>query len=290
MGTHAPAGPVSPRASRTASAWQRASARGEALLVSYLIAGDPDPAASLELLSGVVLAGTDLLELGLPSAAPLMDGAVIRRGHARSLAAGTPGPAFYRAVRARVAAPIWAMGYGRQLLRDLTPPASRPPASSLAWPGGPLLDGLLGEELIDGLILPDLPYLEHRPLYHALEGRGIDMVRLVHLGMSGEALRATLEGATAVYAQAYAGATGNPLAGHDQVSQLLGRVRQYSGALTVLGFGLRTPEKVAAAMNAGFDGAVVGTALVERCGLGEEDALYALVARMKAATRREERA
>ena len=289
MGAHAPDGPALPRASRTASAWQRASARGEALLISYLIAGDPDPAASLELLSGVVLAGTDLLELGLPSAAPLMDGAVIRRGHARSLAAGRPGPAFYRAVRARVSAPIWAMGYGRQLLRDLTPPADSPPASSLAWPGGPLLDGLRGERLIDGLILPDLPYLEHRPLYHALERRGIDVVRLVHPGMSGEALRATLEGATAVYAQAYAGATGNPLAGHDQVSRLLSAVRQHSGALTVLGFGLRTPEKVAAAVNAGFDGAVVGTALVERCGLGEEDALYALVARMKAATRREER-
>lgn len=69
-------------------AYRSAQERGEALLVGYLVAGDPTIEESLEMIQASAQAGIDIIELGVPSPDPFIDGEVIKRAHKRALDAG----------------------------------------------------------------------------------------------------------------------------------------------------------------------------------------------------------
>lgn len=69
------------------------------------------------------------------------------------------------------------------------------------------------------------------------------------------------------------------------LSVLCDRIRPFlPEGMLVAGFGLRSPERVGKAVQGGFDGAVVGSVLVNRCENREKDYLYRLVAEMKLET------
>ncbi|MEF3310095.1 tryptophan synthase subunit alpha [Paenibacillus sp. GYB004] len=256
-------------------AWRKASSAGEALLIGYVVAGDPDLDRSLEIAEGIVAAGVDILEIGVPSSMPKLDGEIIRRGHRRALGnpdsdGGMLPESYWTELRERVSAPIWAMGYRSELV------------------GAGLHRMLAERRLIDALVLPDCSLAEQREVSAELEslGSGIDVIRFAHSGMSEEQLADATDGATVVYAQTYRGSTGNPLAELGNLNTLYGKVRRHTDALIVAGFGLRSVQKVREAVESGFDGAVVGTALVARCEQGELDYLYRLIADMKMETKR----
>ena len=64
-------------------------ARGETALIPFLTAGDPDLAATEELVIAVVEAGADLVEIGVPFSDPIGEGPTIQRASERALATGT---------------------------------------------------------------------------------------------------------------------------------------------------------------------------------------------------------
>ena len=63
-------------------------ARGKKAFVSYIMAGDPNPEASLEIMRGLPDAGVDIIELGLPFTDPMADGATIQLAGQRALETG----------------------------------------------------------------------------------------------------------------------------------------------------------------------------------------------------------
>ena len=67
-----------------------AKARGEsrAVLVSYLMAGDPDLETSYAAMCALRDNGADIIELGAPFTDPMVDGASIQKAGLRALAAG----------------------------------------------------------------------------------------------------------------------------------------------------------------------------------------------------------
>src|SRR5436190_13643812 len=64
-----------------------ASARRKAL-IPYITAGDPHPSLTVPLLRGLVEAGADILELGVPFSDPMADGPVVQRSGERALKHG----------------------------------------------------------------------------------------------------------------------------------------------------------------------------------------------------------
>src|SRR5689334_7037472 len=64
-----------------------ASARRKAL-IPYITAGDPHPSMTVPLMRGLVEAGADILELGVPFSDPMADGPVIQRSGERALKNG----------------------------------------------------------------------------------------------------------------------------------------------------------------------------------------------------------
>ncbi len=75
--------------SRIAARFAALRARGEAALIPFFTAGDPDVATTRALVLAAVEAGADAIELGVPFSDPMADGPVLQRAAARALAAGT---------------------------------------------------------------------------------------------------------------------------------------------------------------------------------------------------------
>jgi tryptophan synthase alpha chain len=170
---------------------------------------------------------------------------------------------YMQGVRSVTDNPIWAMGYREELIDT------------------GLYVRLSQIGLIDALLLPDCGADEQRALQQTLAPYGVDVVRFVHQSMADEELAHVCDGATIIYAQSYHGTTGNPFAQLQDLAGLCSRIERYTSALKVVGFGLRSPERVQAAIASGFDGAVVGSAFVIRCEHGAQDSLYRLIAEMK---------
>ncbi|MGH8399825.1 MAG: tryptophan synthase subunit alpha, partial [Gammaproteobacteria bacterium] len=75
--------------SRLANVFATLKRNRRTALVPYITAGDPDRQASVLLMHGLVRAGADILELGVPFSDPAADGPVIQQACERALAAGT---------------------------------------------------------------------------------------------------------------------------------------------------------------------------------------------------------
>jgi len=61
---------------------------GRTALATFLMAGDPDQAASLAIVKALPAAGADVIELGMPFTDPMADGPAIQAAGLRALNAG----------------------------------------------------------------------------------------------------------------------------------------------------------------------------------------------------------
>jgi tryptophan synthase alpha chain len=224
---------------------------GRAGFVAYVMAGDPDPDASLAVLRGLPAAGADVIELGFPFSDPMADGPAIQRAALRALKAGmslsgTLGLA--RRFRAGDAAtPLVLMGYMNPILSYGIDAF----ANDAAAAG------------VDGMIVVDCPPEEARPLLAAFDPAGLALIRLATPTTDDTRLPTVVERTSGfVYYVSVAGVTGVKAADASAVAPAVARVRAASGLPVAVGFGIRTPEQAAAVARVA-DAAVVGTALVD---------------------------
>src|SRR6516225_9494122 len=62
--------------------------QGRSAFVSFVMAGDPDPATSLGIIKALPKAGADVIEIGMPFTDPMADGPSIQAAGLRALKAG----------------------------------------------------------------------------------------------------------------------------------------------------------------------------------------------------------
>ena len=229
--------------------------QGRAGLVTYLTAGDPDPDTSVRLFAGLAAAGADLIEIGMPFSDPMADGPVIQEAGQRALKAGMNlrrTLALVRELRcADDATPIVLMGYYNPIYRY---GAERFAHHAVA--AG-----------VDGVIVVDLPPEEAEELTVPARAAGLDVVLLATPTSDDRRLPHIIEHASGfIYYVAIAGITGTRSAGGAEVAVAVARLRRFTTLPVAVGFGIRTPQQ-AAAVACVADGAVVGTALVQRLAL-----------------------
>jgi tryptophan synthase alpha chain len=246
--------------------FEAARARGEAALVTYLMAGDPDLATSKAAARACAEAGADLIEIGMPFSDPIADGPTIQRAAERALARGTSiGDALAVAahVRARSDARLALMGYVNPVL-------------SYGLERFFLDAAGAG---VDAVILPDVPPEEAGEPRRFADAAGVRMVFLL-APTSTEARRQAAARAASgfLYFVAVTGVTGARRALPEELSGQVAAVRAASPVPVVVGFGVSTPSQ--ARQLARFaDGVVVGSALVSR--LAEKGSREARVERVK---------
>ena len=228
---------------------------GRAGLVAYLTAGDPDPDTSARLFGGLAAAGADLIEIGMPFSDPMADGPVIQDAGQRALKAGMSlrrTLALVRELRrGDEATPIVLMGYYNPIYRYGAENFARDAVAAG----------------VDGLIVVDLPPEEDAELTEPARGAGLDFVRLATPTSDDHRLPRIVEHASGfIYYVAVAGITGTRSAAAADVAAAVARLRRFTELPIAVGFGIRTPPQAAEVARAA-DGAVVGSALVQRLAL-----------------------
>jgi len=225
---------------------------GRAGLVTYLTAGDPDPATSATLFAGLAAAGADLIEIGMPFSDPMADGPAIQEAGQRALKQRMNLRRTLALVqelrRADDATPIVLMGYYNPIYRY----------GAEAFPRDAVDAG------VDGVIVVDLPPEEDAELAGPARRAGLDIIRLATPTSDERRLSRIVDGASGfIYYVAIAGITGTRSADSADVAAAVTRLRQFTRLPVAVGFGVRTPEQAAEVARAA-DAAVVGTALVQR--------------------------
>ncbi|MCG7493313.1 tryptophan synthase subunit alpha [Thalassobius sp. Cn5-15] len=232
-------------------------AEGKKAFVSYVMAGDPDYATSLEIVKALPEAGVDIIELGLPFTDPMADGPTIQLAGQRALDAGqTLQSTLDLAAEFRKdddTTPIVLMGY-------YNPIYNRGVDKFLAD---------AKEAGIDGLIVVDLPPEEDDELCIPAQKAGLNFIRLATPTTDEKRLPTVLQNTSGfVYYVSVTGITGSAEAQAGNVGPEVARIKAATDLPVIVGFGINTPE-AAENIASVADGCVVGSAIVKEIGEGK---------------------
>ncbi|MBU6462483.1 MAG: tryptophan synthase subunit alpha [Bradyrhizobium sp.] len=225
--------------------------QGRSAFVTFLVAGDPDPATSLDIIKALPKAGADIIEIGMPFTDPMADGPTIQAAGLRALRAGMTLKKTLEMVRAfrrgDNATPLVLMGYYNPI-----------------YIYG--VDKFLADAKtagIDGLIIVDLPPEEDTELCLPAMKAGLNFIRLATPTTDDKRLPAVLANTSGfVYYVSITGVTGAASADTKVVGEAVSRIKRHTALPVCVGFGIRTPES-ARGIAEKADGAVAGTALVD---------------------------
>lgn len=221
-------------------------------LVSYVVAGDPSPEGTVELLHQLVAAGADVLEVGVPFSDPMSEGVVIQQGHERALANGMT----LRGVLQIVAefreqdqsTPIVMMGYAN--------PIERFGYERFAAAGA--------EAGVDGLITVDLPPEEVERLEAALREHELDNIFLISPTTPEDRIRTIVDRASGfIYYVAVKGVTGSGQLNVTEVADRVSLIRSMTALPIAVGFGIKDADSARAVAGVA-DAVVVGSALIDQ--------------------------
>jgi tryptophan synthase alpha chain len=215
-------------------------------LVCYLTAGHPDYTRSLDLLRGIVDAGADIVEVGVPFSDPLADGPVIQ---ASSQLALQRGMTFDRTLdlisEARVDCPVVLFSYLNPII------AAGPDALTRASSAG-----------ARGLLITDLPLGADVALEKRFAEGPLDYIRLVAPTTPRERMADIAHhGSGFVYLISRLGVTGERSDIAAELPATISRLRSVTDLPVCVGFGISKPEQ-AATVGRMADGVVVGSAIV----------------------------
>jgi tryptophan synthase alpha chain len=225
--------------------------RIRAAFIGFTVAGDPDRETSLRAARALIAGGTDILELGIPFSDPVADGPAIQKADVRALGIGTnPSTVFgiVKEIRKESDVPIVLLTYYNIVYRHGIARFYREAHNAGA----------------DGILIADMPVEESEEICQAASRYGIDPVFLITQTTSDNRIKKIAEKARGfLYLVAVLGVTGV----RDQVSDgaidLLNRVRKQTDLPLALGFGVSRPEHAKTCADAGADGIIVGSAIVE---------------------------
>jgi tryptophan synthase alpha chain len=224
---------------------------GRSAFVTFLMAGDPDPATSLAIIKAMPKAGADVIEIGMPFTDPMADGPSIQAAGLRALKAGMTLKKTLELVRgfraSDDATPVVLMGYYNPI-----------------YIYG--VDKFLADAKsagVDGLIIVDLPAEEDVELCLPALRAGLNFIRLATPTTDDKRLPAVLANTSGfVYYVSITGITGAAAADSNVAGEAVARIKRHTKLPVCVGFGIRTPE-TARLIAERADGAVVGTALVD---------------------------
>ncbi len=235
---------------RIERAFQNAQSHNRSAFVSYVCAGDPNPATSLEVCRALIRSGVDILEIGVPFSDPLADGLTNQLAAERALEAGTTREDVFDLVR-------------KIREDDEQTPIVFYTYYNLMFSGG--LEAYIAEAKeagVDGLLVLDLPPEEAGDHIEACEKLGMDTVFLLAPTTPEDRVEYIARNATGfIYYVSRTGVTGvrDDLA--SDLQEMVEMIKRRSDRPLVVGFGIQNPDQVNAVARLA-DGVVVGSAIV----------------------------
>jgi len=267
-----------PGARRIAAAFGRAASAGRAALIPYVVAGYPDHETSFAAALAAADAGADLLEVGLPYSDPLADGATLQRATSVALRAGATlerSVALLTAIsEARPDLPLVPMCYANQIL---------------GGGDGRAVAGRLAGARAAGVIVADMTPDEGARFEAVARDVGLAVVYLIApTSTPARRVEVARRSGGFLYCVSLVGVTGARASLPPSVRGLVVAARADSPVPVAVGFGVSNPAHVRMLVQAGADGVIVASALVDALGTDGRNvpALACLVGELRAATTR----
>lgn len=239
--------------SRLEATFSRLKSQNHAAFIAYLCAGDPDLAGTRQAVAGLIDAGADIIELGIPFSDPLADGATNQAAADRALKAGTTTAKVLELV-AQIRAdfpetplvlftylnPVYTWGY-QAFLADAEKAGA------------------------DGILLLDLPPDEAKQNSELHSKTKLDLIQLIAPSTPTARRKQIASQASGfLYYVARESVTGVQTSLAEDLEEQVTNLRQVAGEVPVcVGFGISTPEQAATVASLA-DGAVVGSAIVRQ--------------------------
>ena len=249
-----------------ASERNRAAVEKGRLTVGYLLAGFPQKDSFLDIISGCESAGLDVFEIGYPSDDPVADGEIIRQAHALVDISVRKDISYWKKIRNTVNKPIWVMAYKKDLIDS------------------GFYKTLAQDGLADAFVIPDATYEQRLELLYELKPQGMDVLGFVNPDMDRDEQEACFENFTLVYQQLYSGPTGLSVV-TDDYAETLARARMHNNLYVFAGFGISTCERAAQLIESGFDGVIIGTAMMSKLNTSQDE-LISFVKELGAAVKK----
>jgi tryptophan synthase alpha chain len=232
---------------------------------AFVMLGDP-LAPSLD---GLVEAGADMIEVGIPFSDPVADGPVIQAAAQRALAVGV-----------RVGDCLDMIASLRSRNRDV-------PVGILTYANIVIARGAFtrdaAEAGADSLLIADVPSIEAEPFAREMTQAGIEPVLIAAANTPDVALQRIARLSRAyTYCVSRVGITGTHAGGQFDPG-LVDRLKAAGAPPPIFGFGISTPDHVRAGLAAGARGVICGSAIVDLAARGDD--VTPFVRGMKAATR-----
>jgi tryptophan synthase alpha chain len=235
---------------RISERFKELEARGEKALILYISCGDPSADETVKIADGIIKAGCDILELGLPFSDPIADGPTIQAASQRALKAGMNTDRYFEvAKRIPNKIPKVCMTYYNLILQYGLDNFCR----------------RCGGSGISGLIIPDLPLEESGELQKQCEKHSIDLIFIVSPMTPKDRLRDITRASKGfIYLQSVLGVTGARGDMEVRLGDSIGEIKRLTKLPVAVGFGISKPEQVKQITAQGADGIIIGSALIKK--------------------------
>ncbi len=255
--------------SRIATTFAALKRQNRIALIPYVTAGFPFADITAELMHGMVAAGADVIELGVPFSDPSADGPVIQKAGDKALAFGIGLVHVLEMVRRfrqkDSATPVVLMGYANPIERYNQKHVATLANSSAQSPQSPQSPFVRDAAAagVDGVLVVDYPPEECEAFAAALKAASMDLIFLLAPTSTDERMAQIGRIATGyVYYVSLKGVTGAGTLDTAAVEAMLPRIRQFVNVPVGVGFGIRDAATAKAIGNVA-DAVVIGSKIIQ---------------------------
>ena len=240
---------------RISTTFDQLKAQGRKALVPYVTAGFPFADITPALMHGMVEAGADVIELGVPFSDPMADGPVIQKAGEKALSLGIGMVQVLDHVREfrkrNSTTPVVLMGYANPVERYDQKHGAGAFVRDAAAAG------------VDGVLIVDYPPEECETFAASLREHGMDLIFLLAPTSTDERMAQVARVASGyVYYVSLKGVTGSGALDTSAVEQMLPRIRQHVTIPVGVGFGIRDAA-TAQAIGKVADAVVIGSRIIQ---------------------------
>ena len=241
--------------SRIQTTFEQLKAQGRKALIPYVTAGFPFADITPALMHGMVEAGADVIELGVPFSDPMADGPVIQKAGEKALGLGIGMVQVLDHVREfrkrNTTTPVVLMGYANPVERY----------DQKHGTGAFVRDASAAG--VDGVLIVDYPPEECEAFAASLREHGMDLIFLLAPTSTDERMAQVARVASGyVYYVSLKGVTGSGALDTAAVEQMLPRIRKYVDIPVGVGFGIRDAA-TAQAISKVADAVVIGSRIIQ---------------------------
>jgi len=231
--------------------FEKVRSKNQLAYIPFVIAGDPNEALSLQIIDQLIANGADGLELGLAFSDPVADGPVIQKAILRPLANN------------------YSVESGLNLIGKVRDKYPELPIGLLTYANLVFAQGIENffnkchEVGIDSVLIADCPVKEAGLFADKAQNSNIEIVFIAPPDADDKTLEqiaTTSKGYT--YVLSRKGITGTEVAASKASTDFLQKLKAYNSPPLVQGFGISEPQHVFDAANAGVDGIITGSAIV----------------------------